>query len=195
MIDGQKIWTGLPSAYLTDPVNRLPAATFYIDQTVEVFDEENNQTSTQTNQVATLPIENWDDIKDSSGFYKFSLKYTGNYTVDSKGIHAATDSSVKLFPRYNERGDLYTYSVRETLKWADSWPAGQERGDISDVYMTTIQTFLVTNSYNSVKGRIADQKISQPSKEPGVVKMSCSFHDIDPFLSKSGWYLGKRFGI
>ena len=94
VIDGQKIWTGLPSAYLTDPVNRLPAATFYIDQTVEVFDEENNQTSTQTNQVATLPIENWDDIKDSSGFYKFSLKYTGNYTVDSKGIHSATDSSV-----------------------------------------------------------------------------------------------------
>ena len=158
VIDGQKIWTGLPSAYLTDPVNRLPAATFYIDQTVEVFDEENNQTSTQTNQVATLPIENWDDIKDSSGFYKFSLKYTGNYTVDSKGIHAATDSSVKLFPRYNERGDLYTYSVRETLKWADSWPAGQERGDISDVYMTTIQTFLVTNSYNSVKGALRIKK-------------------------------------
>lgn len=158
MIDGQKIWTGLPSAYLTDPVNRLPAATFYIDQTVEVFDEENNQTSTQTNQVATLPIENWDDIKDSSGFYKFSLKYTGNYTVDRKGIHAATDSSVKLFPRYNERGDLYTYSVRETLKWADSWPAGQERGDISDVYRTTIQTFLVTNSYNSVKGALRIKK-------------------------------------
>lgn len=158
VIDGQKIWTGLPSAYLTDHVNRLPAATFYIYQTVGVFDENNNQTSTQTNQVATLPIENWDDIKDSSGFYKFSLKYTGNYTVDSEGIHAATDSSVKLFPRYNERGDLYTYSVRETLKWADSWPAGQERGDISDVYMTTIQTFLVTNSYNSVKGALRIKK-------------------------------------
>lgn len=155
VINGQKIWAGLPSAYLTDPVNRLPAATFYIDQTVGVFDENNNQTSTQTNKVATLPIENWNDIKDSSGFYKFSLKYTGNYTVDSDGIHAATDQPL---PRYNERGDLYTYSVRETLKWAGGWPAGQERGDISDVYTTTIQTFLVTNSYNSVKGALRIKK-------------------------------------
>ena len=171
VIDGQKIWTGLPSAYLTDPVNRLPAATFYIDQTVGVFDENNNQTSTQTNKVATLPIENWNDIKDSSGFYKFSLKYTGNYTVDSDGIHAATDQPL---PRYNERGDLYTYSVRETLKWAGGWPAGQERGDISDVYTTTIQTFLVTNSYNSVKGALRIKKYLslpeslEPSRCPAV---------------------------
>lgn len=171
VIDGQKIWTGLPSAYLTDPVNRLPAATFYIDQTVGVFDENNNQTSTQTNKVATLPIENWNDIKDSSGFYKFSLKYTGNYTVDSDGIHAATDQPL---PRYNERGDLYTYSVRETLKWTGGWPAGQERGDISDVYTTTIQTFLVTNSYNSVKGALRIKKYLslpeslEPSRCPAV---------------------------
>lgn len=172
VIDGQKIWTGLPSAYLTDPVNQLPAATFYIDQTVEVFDEKNNQTSTQTKQeVATLPIENWDDIKDSSGFYKFSLKYTGDYTVDSHGIHAATDQP---FPKYNERGDLYTYSVRETLQWTGDWPDGQERGGISDVYMTTIQTFLVTNSYNSVKGALRIKKYLslpeslEPSRCPAV---------------------------
>ena len=171
VIDGQKIWTGLPSAYLTDPVNRLPAATFYIDQTVEVFNEDDNTTSTKTKQVATLPIENWDDIKDGSGFYKFSLKYTGNYTVDRKGIHAATDQP---FPKYNERGDLYTYSVRETLNWAGDWPDGQERGDISDVYRTTIQTFLVTNSYNSVKGALRIKKYLslpeslEPSRCPAV---------------------------
>lgn len=171
VIDGQKIWTGLPSAYLTDPVNRLPAATFYIDQTVEVFNEDDNTTSTITKEEATLPIENWDNIKDGSGFYKFSLKYTGNYTVDRKGIHAATDQP---FPKYNERGDLYTYSVRETLNWADDWPDGQERGDISDVYRTTIQTFLVTNSYNSVKGALRIKKYLslpeslEPSRCPAV---------------------------
>lgn len=171
VIDGQKIWTGLPSAYLTDPVNQLPAATFYIDQTVEVFNEDDNTTSTKTKQVATLPIENWDDIKDGSGFYKFSLQYTGNYTVDRKGIHAATDQP---FPKYNERGDLYTYSVRETLNWAGDWPDGQERGDISDVYRTTIQTFLVTNSYNSVKGALRIKKYLslpeslEPSRCPAV---------------------------
>lgn len=158
VIDGQKIWTGLPSAYLTDPVNRLPAATFYIDQTVGVFDENNNQTSTQTKQVAKLPIENWDNIKDGSGFYKFHLQYTGDYTVDNDGIHAATDGSAQLIPRYNDRGDLYTYNVRETLNWADSWHDGQYRGDISDVYTTTIQTYLVTNSYNSVKGALRIKK-------------------------------------
>lgn len=174
VIDGQKIWTGLPSAYLTDSVNQLPAATFDIDQTIRFFDEKNQQTSTETKTVATLPIENWEYIKDGSGFYKFSLKYTGDYTVDSKGIHAATDSSVKPFPKYNERGDLYTYSVQETLKWAGSWPAGQERGDIRDVYTTTIQTFLVTNSYNSVKGALRIKKYLslpeslEPSRCPAV---------------------------
>lgn len=155
VIDGQKIWAGLPSAYLKDPVNRLPAATFDIDQTVEVFNEGDNTTSIITKKVATLPIKNWDNIKDDNGFYKFSLEYTGNYTVDSDGIHAATDQPL---PRYNERGDLYTYSVRETLKWTGSWPEGQERGDISDVYITTIRTFLVTNSYNSVKGALRIKK-------------------------------------
>lgn len=155
VIDGQKIWTGLPSAYLTDPANRLPAATFDIDQTVNVFNEVDNTMSTTTKTVATLPIENWDYIKDGSGFYKFSLQYTGDYTVDKNGIHAATDQP---FPRYNERGNLYTYSVRETLNWAGDWPDGQERGKISDVYTTTIQTYLVTNSYNSVKGALRIKK-------------------------------------
>ena len=172
VIDGQKIWTGLPSAYLKDFVNKLPAATFYIDQTVEVFDENNNQTVTQTNQVATLPIENWEYIKDGSGFYKFCLENTGDYTVDKNGIHAATDA--EPFPRYNNRGDLYTYNVRETLKWTGDWPDGQERGDISDVYRTTIQTFLVTNSYNSVKGALRIKKYLslpeslEPSRCPAV---------------------------
>lgn len=156
VIDGQKIWTGLPSAYLTDPLNRLPAATFDIDQTIRFFDEKNQQTSTETKTVATLPIENWEYIKDGSGFYKFSLENTGDYTVDKNGIHAATDA--KPFPRYNNRGDLYTYSVRETLKWTGDWPDGQYRGNISDVYTTTIQTYLVTNSYNSVKGALRIKK-------------------------------------
>lgn len=158
VIDGQKIWAGLPSAYLTDPVNRLPAATFDIDQTVEVFDEDHNITLNKTKTVATLPIENWEYIKDDNGFYKFSLEYTGNYTVDSTGIHKAIDGSAKLIPRYDERGELYNYSVRETMKWTGNWPAGQDRGDIRDVYITTIQTYLVTNSYNSVKGALRIKK-------------------------------------
>ena len=158
VIDGQKIWAGLPSAYLKDSANRLPAATFDIDQTVEVFDEDHNITSTKTKTVATLPIENWEYIKDDNGFYKFSLEYTGNYTVDSTGIHKAIDGSAKLIPRYDERGELYNYSVRETMKWTGNWPAGQDRGDIRDVYITTIQTYLVTNSYNSVKGALRIKK-------------------------------------
>lgn len=156
VIDGQKIWAGLPSAYLKDSANRLPAATFDIDQTVEVFNEGDNTTSIITKKVATLPIKNWDNIKDDYGFYKFSLEYTGNYTVDSNGIHKATDGS--LIPRYDERGELYNYSVRETLNWTGDWPDGQERGDIRDVYTTTIQTYLVTNSYNSVKGALRIKK-------------------------------------
>ena len=176
VIDGQKIWAGLPSAYLKDSANRLPAATFDIDQTVEVFNEGDNTTSIITKKVATLPIKNWDDIKDDNGFYKFSLEYTGNYTVDRDGIHKATDGSAQLIPRYNERGDLYTYNVRETMNWTGDWPAGQDRGDIRDVYITTIQTFLVTNSYDSVKGALRIKKYLSLPKSLESIKMPCDFH-------------------
>ena len=191
VIDGQKIWAGLPSAYLKDSANRLPAATFDIDQTVEVFNEGDNTTSIITKKVATLPIKNWDDIKDDNGFYKFSLEYTGNYTVDRDGIHKATDGSAQLIPRYNERGDLYTYNVRETMNWTGDWPAGQDRGDIRDVYITTIQTFLVTNSYDSVKGALRIKKyLSLPkslesSRCPAIsMVLTRSYQNADGILVK-----------
>ena len=81
------------------------------------------------------------------------------------------------------------------MKWADSWPAGQKRGDISDVYMTTIQTFLVTNSYNSVKGALRIKKYLslpeslEPSRCPAVsMILTRSYQKAD-----GTWVVDKEF--
>lgn len=161
VIDGQKVWHNLPQTYLADPNSTLPQAVFYIDQKVDTLDEVGQVPVIQIREnVAKLPITDWNQIKDKNEYYKFGLRYLGNYTVDDWGIHAPMEDEEHLIPRYNERGNLYEYSVREEMQWNtnDSWPNGVKRGDVQNVYTTTIQTYLVTNSYDSVKGALRIKK-------------------------------------
>ena len=168
VIDGQKVWHNLPQTYLADPDSTLPQAVFYIDQKVDKLDEDGQVPVIQIHKnVAKLPITDWNKIKDENGYYKFGLKYLGDYTVDGSGIHAPAEDAEHLIPRYDERGSLYEYSVREEMQWNinDSWPNGVNRGEVQNVYTTTIQTYLVTNSYDSVKGALRIKKyLSLPAE-------------------------------
>ncbi len=159
-ISGQKIWQGLPSAYLSNVNNLLPKATFHIDRTATVYVEDTHASSPVTEKdVATLSITDWNKIKDSNGNYKFNLKYAGNYTVNDDGeIHTDNEITEKLLPAYNNRGSRYTYTVREVFIWNGTWLEGQDRGNVKDVYTTKISNYLVTNSYNSIKGALRFKK-------------------------------------
>lgn len=118
LIQGDKIWTGLPAGY--DRENDLPGVIFTVQQKLDgtVVDKD----------IATLTITpaDWKEIQ-ASGRYKFTIQYQGNNVVHITGegdqqqiaFHPEGDpQSWKPLPKYDEtNGNLYEYTLSESVQF------------------------------------------------------------------------------
>lgn len=118
LIQGDKIWTGLPTGY--DRENDLPGVTFTVQQKLR---------GVVTNEkIATLTItsEDWEKLQ-ASGRYKFTIQYQGSNVVHITGegdqqqiaFHPEGDpQNWKPLPKYDEtNGNLYEYTLSESVQF------------------------------------------------------------------------------
>ena len=147
IIQGNKIWTGLPAGY--DRENDLPGVIFTVQQKLDgtVVDED----------IATLTItpENWKKLQ-ASGRYKFTIQYQGSNVVHITGegdqqkiaFHPEGDSqSWKPLPKYDEtNGKLYEYTLSESVQFIGN---GAPPDDV--VFVKGESGFSFNNQYISRK--------------------------------------------
>lgn len=156
-IQGQKLWTSVPASY---PTVDLPEVTFTLYRQLAQQERE---------AVATLTVSDWAGIY-HNGSYLFRLEYEGlnKISVDAEGNVIITgEQDAKKLPKYDSEGRMYTYTLEET---SITWPHGNEP-DIGDVYkQPVINTYLVDNTYNSVKGMLAFKKQLELPMENGTPK-------------------------
>ena len=158
-IRGQKLWSSLPSGY---PSMDLPTVKFTLYQQAAGSDEKKS--------IAALEVSDWASIY-SNGSYIFRIEYIGKntMTVDSDGnvIISGEEGASKL-PKYDERGRIYNYVLEES---SISWPNG-DSPDSSNVYRDPIiNTYLISNAYDSIKGALSVKKyLYLPLDENGLPK-------------------------
>ncbi|MCO8193852.1 Cna B-type domain-containing protein [Anaerofustis sp. NSJ-163] len=162
-IQGQKIWSAVPSSY---PNEDLPGVTFTLYQKLA-------SESGDGSPVATITVDKWSDIY-KNGSYLFQVLYLGENALDSNNdtIYAGQGEAKKI-PKYNEDGKLYSYELKESeIYWADGAnPAIEDVFDNKDNH-----TYLVENAYNSKKGELSIKKFMElsfdengdPKAFPGV---------------------------
>ena len=152
---GQKLWKTMPASY---PPADLPEVTFTLQQTL----------GTETKDIATLTIQNW-SLPLEDGAFHFGIAYTGANVVT-----VADDGSLKIepapgndnaqpLPKYNENGDRYTYTLKETSITLRNGP------DSSEVYLQpVINTYLVENGYRSIQGALSVKKFLELPLDNGT---------------------------
>ncbi|MGN0659713.1 MAG: Cna B-type domain-containing protein [Emergencia sp.] len=159
-LEGQKLWTALPEGY---PDTDLPSLKFAVYRKVKESTED-------PYQVATLTVTDWASVN-VNGTYKFTIEYMG----DDQSAEKEDDSREKL-PKYNEKGELYEYSLKEIeIIWPGtaytSVPDDEQtvqpestsdiQEELSQIFQTTqpeFNTYLATNVYKGVKGSLAVKK-------------------------------------
>lgn len=122
-------------------------------------------TEDKMEEVATLKITDREDLY-SGTFYRFEMKYEGENTVsvDEDGaIVVSGEEGKPELPKYDGEGNLYAYTIRETniTYSADAdVPKGSRAEDMWDVYKNPpgVNSYIVTNVYDSVKGAVAVKK-------------------------------------
>ena len=153
---GQKLWKTMPASYHAAD---LPEVTFTLQQTL----------GTETKDIATLTIRNW-NLPVEDGAFHFGIAYTGANVVT-----VADDGSLKIepapgndnaqpLPKYNADGERYTYTLKETA-------ITLENGTGSNlVYLDpVINTYLVENGYRSIQGALSVKKFLElPTDENGT---------------------------
>lgn len=159
---GQKLWKTMPANY---PAADLPQVDFTLVQSIT---DSATGVTTSTN-IATLTIKNWDGLPVEDGAFHFGIAYTGANVVT-----VADDGSLKIepapgndnaqpLPKYNENGDRYTYTLKETsITLLDGT-------DSTEVYLQpVINTYLVENGYRSIQGALSVKKFLElPTDEDG----------------------------
>ena len=152
---GQKLWKTMPASY---PAADLPEVTFTLQQTL----------GTETKDIATLTIQNW-DLPLEDGAYHFGFAYTGKNVVSKNddgtlSIEPAPgNENAQPLPKYDENGQRYTYTLKETA-------ITLKNGTVSKlVYLDpVINTYLVENSYRSIQGALSVKKFLElPTDENG----------------------------
>ena len=142
-IQGQKVWSSLPAGW--NPAN-LPTVTFAVDQYQDgkVVEED----------IAKLTVSDWTDWQ--NGTYTFQITHTGENTPGETEV----PEGEQLLPKYDEKGNLYNYVLREvSMEWdenvKDTAPA-----DWTSVFDSAIQpgTYLATNTYAPDTGSLSFQK-------------------------------------
>ncbi len=158
-VQGQKLWTSLPSGY---PDADLPKVTFGLYQSLA------NDTAEKGTQVATLTVSDWADVH-LNGSYLFRIEYTGEnvMTVENGEVEvvpADDNQNAQKLPKYDQQGRLYTYTLEEIN--VDT----EEEVDSDLVFTDSVtNTYLVNNIYDSVKGALSVKKILElPLDESGT---------------------------
>lgn len=158
---GQKLWKTMPASY---PAADLPEVTFTLQQTL----------GTETKDIATLTIQNW-DLPLEDGAYHFGFAYTGKNVVSKNddgtlSIEPAPgNENAQPLPKYNADGERYTYTLQETSITLKYGVNPNDPGDYSEVYLEpVINTYLVENGYRSIQGALSVKKFLQlPTDEKG----------------------------
>lgn len=148
----------MPASY---PPADLPGVTFTLQQTL----------GTETKDIATLTIQNW-SLPLEDGAFHFGIAYTGANVVT-----VADDGSLKIepapgndnaqpLPKYNENGDRYTYTLKET---SITLLNGTDSTDSTKVYLQpVINTYLVENGYRSIQGALSVKKFLELPLDNGT---------------------------
>lgn len=134
-VRGEKLWQNLPDSY---PMTDLPTVTFYLDRTAGDGPEEKDVAS------MTVTGVDWKNLL-VNGQYVFAFGHTGANAPSSEiPEDGKLPPDETLLPRFDAQGRLYTYTVREVIKW-DGTAAGSEGGNVFDLGGSG-QT--LRNSYN-----------------------------------------------
>ena len=153
---GQKLWKTMPASY---PAADLPEVTFTLQQTL----------GTEPRDIATLTIRNW-NLPLENGAYHFGFAYTGENVVSMNAddgtlsIEPAPDNeNAQPLPKYDENGQRYTYTLKETAITLENVPNSKL------VYLDpVINTYLVENGYRSIQGALSVKKFLElPTDEKG----------------------------
>lgn len=162
-IQGQKIWSAVPFSY---PNEDLPSVTFTLYQKLA-------GDSGEGTPVSTITVKDWGDIY-SNGSYLFQVLYLGENIINEDGsVSYGGSGEAKKIPKYNDKGQLYSYELKETeIHWANG--ANPDKEDVFDDPIEN--TYLIDNIYNSEKGKISIKKFlelsmdenGEPEAFPGV---------------------------
>lgn len=149
VIQGRKLWNNMPTGY---PNVDLPEVTFTLYQKLQ------SQGDEALTPVATLTVNQWADVA-QSGSYLFQIEYMGKNTMNvdkqTGQITVSGEPNAPKLPKYDERGELYTYELQEAIF------SGPEPDDSLVYHDPIVNTYLITNSYDSVKGALSVKKYLQ----------------------------------
>lgn len=159
---GQKLWKTMPANY---PAADLPQVDFTLVQSIT----DSATGSTTSTNIATLTIKNWDGLPVEDGAFHFGIAYTGANVVTvaddgSLSIEPAPDNeNAQPLPKYDENGQRYTYTLKETAITLKNVPNSKL------VYLDpVINTYLVENGYRSIQGALSVKKFLElPTDEDG----------------------------
>lgn len=170
-IAGQKIWENIPSGFASDD---------FPDITVELYRTTDGTTENGT-RVAEVELDHYTAVQTNN---KFAIQYYGKNSVSmdaggnlvveylgpltdtgesSEKVENDPDSGEaetgKLLEKYDENGRLYTYYVKERIKWPDN--ADENGGGLYQEMETATgnNNYTLTNSYDSEKGIISAKKL------------------------------------
>lgn len=174
-IQGQKIWSSLPSGYKS--IN-LPVVTFELYQKNT---SENDDPDSIGDPVSTITISDWADIL-NKGSYLFKILYKGENTVkverdgsgNIKDITASGPAGVpedewEPLPTYNDRGQKYHYTlVEKSIKWDEDVETNADPSDVFKGFTGAdiLDGYIADNNYDSIKGALAIKKyLELPMKD------------------------------
>ena len=147
---GQKLWKTMPASY---PADDLPEVTFTLLQSLN---------GSEPVEIATLTISNW-SLPLEDGAYHFGFAYTGENVVSMNADRtlsiepAPGNENAQPLPKYDENGQRYTYTLKETAITLKNGP--DSKTDSKLVYLDpVINTYLVENGYRSMQGALSVKK-------------------------------------
>lgn len=148
-VQGQKLWASLPAGY---PRVDLPNVEFGLYRRLA------QQSEAEAVQVASLKVEEWASVY-QNGSYRFRMEYEGGniMTAENGAITISPEQpGAARLPQYDAEGRLYLYTLKEN---SVTWPNGTTQPESGLVYADpVINTYLVENKYESVKGATAVKK-------------------------------------
>lgn len=181
-VQGQKLWASLPTGY---PSVDLPVVDFVLHRRLAHEDE------SQAREVARMRVEDWASIY-QNGSYLFRLEYEGVNRMEVNGGSVVIEPEPGASPlrKYNEEGELYLYTLQES---SITWPGGAPQPGPDLIYADPeINTYLVKNRYESVKGATAVKKFlelpigqnGQPEAFPAVTFVLTRVYQANGGLSE-----------
>ncbi|GAA6396899.1 hypothetical protein I4300191C4_15560 [Solibaculum mannosilyticum] len=144
LFKGEKIWQLIPGGFATA---HLPSITFSLWQ--------------GDDEIAHVTISSWQQLSDGS--YQFAMEYLGenkNSIENGKLVVTDKDSTTNApkIPQYDEYGNLYTYTVKETVDLPDGT-------SFEEIYTSNTLGSKIYNTYNSDLGNLTVKKYTDALRD------------------------------